>query len=387
MIKNIRLKKFLSSTIFNLFTWINQFIKHDEFSIMLYSNMGLRDNIGALFDYLIENKYYTKYQIICSLSNYKHYSQQSIPNVKFVSNLKGIYYFFICKHVYYCFGKLPIKPAKSQDVLQMWHGTPLKAGDKATQALNPEKDIYYTHLFAASTHFIPIMSRFFNGFPTEKIAVCGHPRTDILLKKNNENYNFGTYKKLITWAPTFRKSSTLGYEDSSQKSIVPIFNINELYELNKRLKELEIKIVVKLHPLQDLSQYKLLEMDHLILLSHQEFCKKEMDLYKLLKQSDALVTDYSSVFYDYLLLNRPIAFTADDAEEYGSNRGYAMNNPEDYKPGSIIKNKEDFYNFLNDFSNDIDIYKDKREKVKRLSNDYCDGNNCQRALELSNITK
>lgn len=349
--------------------------------------MGLRDNIKALFDFLIENQYNTKYKIICSLNDYKNYSSHSIQNVKFVSNLQGIYYFFICKHIYYCFGKLPIKPAKNQNVIQMWHGTPLKAGDKALKDLNPQKDIFYSHLFSASSHFIPIVSNFFNGFPVQKIVVCGHPRTDILLKNDNERYDFGEYKKLITWAPTFRKSSTLGYQDSSLPSIVPIFNQNDLYELNEKLRKLNIKIIVKLHPLQDLSLYKLTEMDYLILLSHQEFSKKNMDLYKLLRQSDALITDYSSVYFDYLLLDRPIAFTADDAEEYGTNRGYAMDNPEDYKPGVTLKTKNDFYKFLEDFSAGIDLYKVERERVKHLSNDFCNGQNCQRALEIASIYK
>lgn len=387
MIKNIKFKRFLSNTIFKVLSLINRSVKHDNHSIMLYTNLGLRDNIGALFEYLIENNYNAKYKIICSTNDNKRYSNINITNVKFVNNLQGIYYFFICKHIYYCFGKLPIKPAKDQDVIQMWHGTPLKAGDKATKDIDPQKDVFYTHLFSASTHFIPIVSQFFNGFPTEKIVVCGHPRTDILFQTPKEEYKFGAYKKLITWAPTFRKSSTLGYQDSSLKSAIPIFEKQDLSELNKKLRQLNIKIVVKLHPLQDLSEYKNFEFENLILLSHQDFCKQNMNLYKLLRQSDALITDYSSVYFDYLLLDRPIAFTADDEEEYGTNRGYAMNNPEDYKPGPILKTKADFYLFLEDFSSNIDIYKEKREKVKLLSNEFCDGNNCKRALTLSNIFK
>lgn len=385
MIKNIFIKNLISKTVFSLLSTLNIHLKHDNKFILLYSNMGFRDNIYALYEYLRDNEYNKKYVIVCSTNDYKKFKDKSSYNIIFTSNIKGIFYFLKSAHVYYCFGKLPIKPAPKQDVIQMWHGTPLKAGDKATKSIDPQKDVYYTHLFSASKHFIPIISTFFNNFPKNKIVVCGHPRTDILLKQCQVNYDFGNYKKLIAWIPTFRKSQILGYQDCTTESIIPLFSIEDFTKLNDFLKKLEIKIVIKLHPLQDLSKYKLCELSHLILLSHQEFTEKNMDLYKLLKLCDGLITDYSSVYYDYLLLNRPIAFTADDEEEYGSHRGYAMENPKDYKPGPIIKNQKDFYSFIADFSNNIDNYKEKRELVKQLSNDYCNGDNCKRALEISNI--
>ena len=57
MIKNVRLKVFLQNTVFFAFFWLNQRKKHDKKKIMLYSNMGFRDNVKALYDYLIENGY------------------------------------------------------------------------------------------------------------------------------------------------------------------------------------------------------------------------------------------------------------------------------------------------------------------------------------------
>ena len=90
------------------------------------------------------------------------------------------------------------------------------------------------------------------------------------------------------------------------------------------MKEKGVKIVVKLHPVQDLDKYDMMEMSNFILLSHAEFVKRGMDLYKFMTQCDALITDYSSIFYDYLLLDRPIAFTEDDLEDYSDVRGFAV---------------------------------------------------------------
>jgi len=382
MIKNIKLKKFLQNKLFPLFSFINKILPHKDNYILLYSNMGFRDNILALYNYLIKSEYNKKYKIICSSNDYKQID--STPkNVIFTSNIKGIFYYLRCKHVYYCFGKLPIIPHKRQIVIQMWHGTPFKAADKSMQISHDK--LYYTHIFSASKHFIPIVSSIFS-FPKEKILICGHPRTDILLNSHNIHYDFGYYHKLIVWTPTFRKSSVLGYEDSHSTSIIPIFKREDFNEIEKFLKEKRVKLVIKLHPVQDLSKYSFTNMEYLILLSHQEFTKRKMELYTLLKQSDALITDYSSVFYDYLLLNRPIAFTEDDLNEYSNNRGYVMPNPEDYKPGYKIKSKEDFFKFIDDITNDIDTFQLERTRVNKLANDYTDGNNCKRALTLSNIT-
>lgn len=63
-----------------------------------------------------------------------------------------------------------------------------------------------------------------------------------------------------------------------------------------------------------------------------------------------------------------------------------MPNPEDYKPGYKIKSKEDFFKFIDDITNDIDTFQLERTRVNKLANDYTDGNNCKRALTLSNIT-
>ena len=55
-------------------------------------------------------------------------------------------------------------------------------------------------------------------------------------------------------------------------------------------------------------------------------------MYVLLRNADALITDYSSAYFDYMLLNRPIAFTVEDIEEYRKKRGFVFDNPFEYMP-------------------------------------------------------
>ena len=348
--------------------------------------MGFRDNIKALYDYIIEERLDERYKIVCSLNDYKEYRDNAGGNVKFVSNFKGILYYFLAGSVYYCFGKIPIVHGEDQIVVQMWHGSPLKQGDKGMRDGHSWKRQYYSLVFSASKHFIPIWSSLFS-IPQENVFICGHPRCDLLFK-DCPNYDFGSYQKLILWAPTFRKSKIMGYADVKENvdEIVPIVKTSEYTWLNDFLKEKGVKVVVKLHPMQDLSKYNLTELDHFLLMSHIDFTKKNMDLYRLMTQADALITDYSSIFYDYLLLDRPIGFTEDDLDDFGDTRGWAVDNPDDYRPGQRIRSTDDLLFFVDCLVRGEDSYVFDRHRVIKLSNEYPGGGYCKRALECANIT-
>lgn len=382
MIKNVTLKVFLQNTVFTLFSWLNQRKHHDSRKIMLYSNMGFRDNVKALYDYLIDVGYNQKYKIICSTNDYKMYNKDLPSNVIFVSNIRGVLLYFSAGFVYYCFGKIPIFHGKDQKVVQMWHGSAFKAPDEGMLKGHSFDKPYYTNVFSSSKHFAPIFSYCFS-IPVQQVVICGQPRCDVLYKEN-PHYAFGEYRKLILWAPTFRKSSVTGYSDSTaDDNLVPVLKKEDFAEINSKLRELGVKVVVKLHPLQDLDQYHTTDLDHFVLLSHKEFVRRKMDLYKFMAQSDALITDYSSIFIDYLLLDRPIAFTEDDMDDY--TRGFVFDNPKSYQPGFRIKTKEDFLAFAESLVNGDDDYKSERKRVMALANDYHDGKFCKRALECVGI--
>ena len=383
MIKNVALKVLLQNTVFSLFSIINKRKKHNNRIILLYSNMGFRDNIKSLFDYLIEEKYNLKYKIVCGVNDYKIYDH-NIENVLYVSNVMALYYFFKAGFVFYCFGKIPILPGVGQKVVQLWHGSPYKGADQGQIKGHSWGKQYYTHALSASKNFVPIWSKYL-ALPKEKFIICGFPRCDALFKISPE-YKFGKYKKLILWAPTFRKSQITGYSDvKGKEGLVPILKPEEYSILNQNLKEIGVKIVVKLHPMQDLNGYNLTDLDHFILMSHSEFVKRKMDLYRFMVQCDALITDYSSIFFDYLLLNRPIGFTEDDIEDYGSTRGFAVDDPDSYKPGFRIKTMDNLIKFATDLANNVDLYQKDRLRVMDLSNDYRDGGFSKRILDLVGI--
>lgn len=384
MIKNIRLKKFLINTVFVFLSKINKAIPKKKNRVLLYSNMGFRDNIEALYNFMLENDYNEKYEIICSTNDFK--SLKNRENVKFVSQLKGVFYFLSSSKIYYCFGRIPILPTSRQVTVQMWHGTSFKGFDDSMKATNSLKKQFYTWTFSSSEFFIPIVSIKF-AVPKDSVYLCGHPRTDIFFEKLDINELQGKdRKKNIVWLPTFRKSNVLGYEDSDSNSSLPIFHtLEELRALDKYLEEIKLELVIKLHPLQNEFEYTNEVFKNIQIYTNERFENAGLNLYKILKYSEALITDYSSVFYDYLLLDKPIGFTEDDISSYSDKRGFAVDDPDKFRPGEKIKNSLDFERFLLDISEGTDIYKEDRKEINNIVNKYQDGENSKRALELAGI--
>ena len=104
-----------------------------------------------------------------------------------------------------------------------------------------------------------------------------------------------------------------------------------------------------------------------------------------MKQSDALIGDYSSASLQYLLLNRPMAFVIPDLNDYQKQRGFVFKDPIAFMPGNIVITKKDFYDFIDEIALDQDLHKKEREKVRDLIHKYQDGQACERVLRLSEI--
>ena len=380
MIRNKKIKKFLIDTVFPVFTIMNKLIPKNDKSILIYcANDELNDNSKALYEYLIEKKYYKKYKIYCSLKNYKNYESPCLKRVIFISPISGIWQYMLSKYMFYSMGKIPIKPTKKQMVINMWHGIPFKTIGKLSN-INNGYEFFFTYVCASSELYRPIMAKAF-GCDDSNVCICGEPKTDRLFqaKKIENKY------KLIVWTPTFRQSQYLGYDDSKMASFLPFIENNSWYSLNQLLKEKNIKLIAKLHPVQNLNGFKEKIYSNFEIYSDSMFRMHKYNLYELLSQSNALITDYSSVYLEYLLLNRPIGFALGDIEEYQNKRGFVFDKPLEYMPGMKMYNKDDLFAFFDKIAFEIDEYRCERERVNNLVNYYKDGNNCERILRISGI--
>lgn len=369
--------------LFKLLNIINKILYKRKDKIVFYSNLGFRDNVKALYDYLIDNNYNEKYKIICSVNDYQKYRNIKKKNVTFVSNYKGILHFLTSKYFFYSFGKYPIKPSRKQKVINLWHGTPLKnIGNLERDKKNIDYN-FFSNILATSDVFADVMKDAFNC-ESDQVIICGHPRNDLLFKPRRAPFN--KHKKLVLWLPTFRNSDLEKGISSNDKSNIPMFtNHEQMAQLNKYLKELNIELMIKLHLRQDYDKEKFKQYKNIYIWNDRDFQKEGINLYQLLGSADALITDYSSVYFDFLLLNRPIAFTIKDIEQYKKERGFVFDHPEEYMPGQKVVNQTQFYEFLKNVSRNHDEYEPDREWVNTEANRYTDGANCERILTIVGI--
>lgn len=370
-------------------SYFNKLIKKKDI-ILLYSNLGFRDNIKAVYDYLIENEYNSRYRIVFAIKGKSKYTSCNIENVKWVGVFGGLLYFLRAKYVFYCFGKYPIMPSKQQMVVHMWHGMPMKKIGNYEDRNKGDKYDYFTYVLATSEFFKPIMAKAFNC-GEKRVLVCGQPKTDDLGTRKDIKKIFGIdkYKKCILWMPTYRVSDILNDDlVKTNENGLPIFDSSaKLEKLNSILKNKEFVLYIKLHPIQKITDIVNKKYSNIYFIDENKLKSKEVSLYEFVSCADAMISDYSSSYMDFLIMNRPVCFTVDDFEEYAKTRGFAINNPLDIMPGKLVYSENDIYDFIEDLNLDKDDYSSERNRVCNLLNKYPDFENAKRLLDMCGIKK
>ena len=118
-------------------------------------------------------------------------------------------------------------------------------------------------------------------------------------------------------------------------------------------------------------------MSNIIPVTNADFDNAGLNLYDFLTVTDGLISDYSSVAFDYLIVDKPMAFALDDFEEYNDARGFAFEHPLDYMPGHHLYDFNDLIGYVKEVSLGIDKYKEKRSLIRKQaiheSENYCKG--------------
>ena len=279
---------------------------------------------------------------------------------------------------------------KKYVILNLWHGIPLKKIGMEQKNLSWFTRKYYKYLFAdnyegvvtTSSHLVHIMSRSFLVEP-ERIKVWGQPRNDVLFSSNSEGKGLEEvfsgelppYEKVVLYAPTFR--------DHEPTQLFP-FQDMDRERLCQWLEEKKIFLCIRLH-LYDQTGYQWIqELDRTG--SRIRFLNEDrtVDIMEALKEFDLLITDYSSIYMDYLLTGKPILFLPYDQEAYLKERG--MNFPYDQvTPGPKPKTFQEFLNSMEDLLYNHDGYVRQRESVNNFLNEIqrpCCADICKYTREL-----
>lgn len=230
-------------------------------------------------------------------------------------------------------------------------------------------------IIASSDLFQGIMAQAF-GHPLEKVIVTGMPRNDMFLEKTDffekEGIDSKVFKKIGIWLPTYKVS--VGDNGDFVKDGVFVEGVafldkEGLIKFNDFLSENKYFIIIKLHPMDVLNTLDLPSYSNIRIYKSSEF---NYQLYPVLGKVDFLLTDYSSVWVDYEIMNKPIGFVIDDLKEYETNRGFTIDNLISKLPGTLIEDYSSLCSFI-----DSKMQITKRDS---LWNCYKDFNSSQRLI-------
>ena len=361
------------------------------------------DNARALSDYLIENGFNEKYQIVWLVSNKKKFRQLRRKNLRFVtaenrfgwSSPAAYYYaatarfFFYTNHT----ANLNRWHCRGQTVVNLWHGCGYKANDNSAEGQTLTQ---FDYALVPGPVFVETKARFWQC-SREKILPIGYPRYDWLFDRNIQrtailNALFGSSAEgehVVIWMPTFRRSSEWDYAENKLMQTLSLPGLDhpeQMHELDEICREKGIRLIVKRHPLET----EWTEFNHpyhgIRLVDDCELDRLGIRLSQLLALSDAMISDYSSAAVDFLLLDRPIGFVLTDFEQYRKVRGFIFADPLAYMPGEKLYTWSDIVRFLDHVAEGIDPFREERQRLLPEMHNRTD-NYCGLLLNTLNISK
>ncbi len=277
-----------------------------------------------------------------------------------------------------------ITPGSEHVLVQTWHGTPLKrlGCDIKKQGNNGQKlsEIYNQYRTQGEIiTFFPSPSEFYTekigsayDQGKEKFIECGYPRNDFLfsyteddVKRIKEQLGIPENKKVILYAPTFR-------DNMHERGRGFHYDIGIDFDMLKR---------------EFSEDYVILFRAHYFIIDKFNFDKYDGFIYNVSAHddinelyiiSDMLLTDYSSVFFDYANLKRPVMFFMYDFEEYKNNlRDFYLEMSE--LPGPIVYKNEELCAMIRETEKNF-VYDEKYRKFNERFNTYNDASSSFRAL-------
>lgn len=353
--------------------------------ILFESSADYTDNTKAVFDEMIRRGINDKFRFIWVCKELKNVD---ILNEKFnnVHNVEFIYR-YTREYKYYYSKKAKIlitcntfleKSRKEQYYCFLSHGCPLK--NSSSNYVMPE-NCYDVDVMTLSEFFIECHANVLNC-STKGVKPLGFPRTDALfnqldLKKVFTGYDF---KKLIYWLPTYRQTP----EDDiihSDISIPIVYNYESAKAINDCARSNDVLVVVKLHQIQNMKRIKEYNISNLLFINEDYLLENELSNYEVLGNCDAMITDYSSVYYDFLLCDKPVGLCWEDYDEYERREGFAVDMNRIMAGGVKIYNTDDFCKFISSVANDEDVLKKERREVRDLVHDHIDNQSTKRVVD------
>jgi CDP-glycerol glycerophosphotransferase (TagB/SpsB family) len=187
----------------------------------------------------------------------------------------------------------------------------------------------------------------------QDVLVTGNPRIDQFDRPVGDHeldaLGIDSGMPLVLWLPTYRETSYTSrrigdprnWSDTHVLSDSPVVQ-SMLRQVADLARQSGVQLIVKPHPL-DADQFHALGLR---VVTGSDLRRAHVQLYRLLARAQGLVTDYSSVWTDFLVLDRPVAFFCPDLDMYVAGRGLNVGDYPSLLPGPLLDTSEDFQNFF-----------------------------------------
>ena len=358
-------------------------------SIIFESRPFFSDNTRPVYEELVRRGYGKKYNLIWYVSETEY---------AYIKNGKAFYFnprsrktlkdkinsysfsrpkCIICCNIFLSSDYYRLENGEKPRSFYLTHGTPMKS---VRAYYSAPAGIDYS--ISPSCSLNNIISKEFN-IPEDKVFATGFPRNDVFFKSSKHlNQMFGwNYNKIIIWYPTYRqnKNHSINLEGSS----LPLIHDEEnALQLNDIARKHNVLIILKPHFAQDVSLIRKVDLSNIKLIDDSFFEQNNITSYELLAGSDALLSDYSSVYFDYTLHDRPIGVIWEDLEEYTKFPGFALDIDYYLKGAEKIFTINDLCSFIVSVANDEDFLKESRREIRDQCNYANDGQSTKRVVDF-----
>lgn len=368
-----------SKIILGLAQGINYLIPKRKNGVIFFSRPDYADNCRAIYEKMIELNIASNYRITWVVQDVEAFKSKH-PNIRTARHRSVKSLWEMCRARYiirthsfwdgnYIHGR--------QVMCYSFHGMGIKGFEYNTA----KKYSYnsFDHFNVTSALWAKIFAENLNA-DIERMDITGLPRNDYLFVQPTElldKLDLSIYAKRIIWMPTFKDQSSNSTSYGTDSGL-PVVTKAGLDEIQKILKQNNYCLIIKLH--QWAAEDVKGNWDNIHVISDADI-PEPYTFYHLLGLMDVLLTDYSSVSTDFLLLDRPIGYVYDDIDELRKTRYLPLDPIENYMAGAKIRTEYELYEFFRNL--DKDNYKQERKRVAQeflQDRDNCSSERFLRAI-------
>lgn len=353
----------------------------EKVNILFSSFPDFSGNPKALYEYIL-NTYPDKFNLYWVIYHEESTDILKKLNINFVLYKSEEFYELNNKIniIFDTNGELYPSKSKEQIYVNMWHGSsPKKKGYLLPPQNFAQQDTEYYKMARRKTDFLLVPSEFsklifssvFN-INSQRVIPLGYPRDEYLLKSDGlsnlhqfTKLDLKKFNKIIFYLPTFRNGcNRRDGKNIFENNILNIKSYNE-EELLEFLEKNNFLLVVKKHP-SETNNFNSINSSNILMLSEDEMKKKNITIYEILNSADLLIADYSSVYVEFLLLERPVLFLHKDIDTYTKNRGLILQDTNIWFPGPKVLDISELVYNIEKLLTDETFYQKERKDFRNL---------------------